>query len=125
MKRGAKPRKEGLSPRYAVAICHPRSAEALEDAADLIVFRNAGSVMGYQAVYDAFVDRVTRKGLRTFNTFTGKADMRGKQYLLDLTRAGYPVIPTVDACGDLDALPRSASMSSSRRTAPIRSVSRS
>ena len=41
----------------------------------------------------SFVDRVLHKRLKTYNTFTGKADMRGKQYLLDLTLEGYPVIP--------------------------------
>ena len=33
------------------------------------------------------------------NEFVGKADMKGKQYLLDLTLECYPVIPTID---DLD-----------------------
>src|SRR5262249_28887228 len=35
----------------------------------------------------------------------GRADMVGKQYLLDLSAAGYPVIPTVDRAEDLARLP--------------------
>lgn len=31
--------------------------------------------------------------------------MVGKQYLLDLTEAGYPVIPTVDTKADIGKLP--------------------
>ena len=53
----------------------------------------------------SFVDRVLQKRLKTYNTFTGKADMRGKQYLLDLTLEGYPVIPTVDSIDSLGLLP--------------------
>ncbi len=94
-----------LRERFDVALCHPACAESFEDSADLIVFRNTGSVLGYRDVYRAFVDRVARKGLNTFNTFTGKADMRGKQYLVDLTREGYPVIPSVDSARLLGELP--------------------
>lgn len=94
-----------LKNEFDLVRCHPNCAASFEDAADLIVFRNTGSVIGYQDVYRDFVKRVGEKGLRTFNTFTGKADMRGKQYLLDLTQEDYPVIPTVEAIGDLPRLP--------------------
>ena len=42
--------------------------------------------------------------LKTFNDFTGKADMQGKQYLLDLTARDYPVIPTIDRIENLELL---------------------
>ena len=86
-------------------LCHPVCAEAFEGMADLIVFRNTGSVIGYKDTYNSFVKRVKEKGLKTFNAFTGKADMQGKQYLLDLTQKNYPVIPTVDSWDSLDILP--------------------
>ena len=88
-----------------MATCHPACCEPFEDAADLVVFRNAGAVSGFQDAYDAFRDRVARKGLRTYNEFTGKADMAGKQYLLDMTAAGMRVIPTIDDMRDLGILP--------------------
>ncbi len=94
-----------LKEDFDVALCHPQCAERFEDSADLIVFRNTGSVIGYKDVYRAFADRVRQKGLKTFNSFTGKADMQGKQYLLDLSLADYPVIPTVDSADDLHLLP--------------------
>lgn len=90
---------------FDIVLCHPKCAESFEDSVDLIVFRNTGSVIGYKDIYDSFVNRVRQKGLKTFNTFSGKADMRGKQYLLDLTAENYPVIPTVDSKDDLHLLP--------------------
>ncbi len=94
-----------LKDSFDITLSHPKDAEQYEDDADCIVFRNTGSVIGYKEIYQSFVKRVHEKQLKTFNTFTGKADMRGKQYLLDLTRDGYPVIPTVDATDDLTRLP--------------------
>ena len=94
-----------LKEHFDVALCHPKCAGSFEDGADLIVFRNTGSVTKYKDIYNSFVNRVKQKGLKTFNTFTGKADMRGKQYLLDLTLQKYPVIPTVDSAVNLNSLP--------------------
>lgn len=94
-----------LKDNYDVALCHPKCSEGFEKDADLIVFRNTGGVSGFKETYDSFVQRVKVNRLNTFNTFTGKADMRGKQYLLELTRQNYPVIPTVDTIDDFSILP--------------------
>ena len=94
-----------LKDRYDIALCHPKCSEGFEKDADLIVFRNTGGVSGFRETYDSFVQRVKESGLNTFNTFNGKADMRGKQYLLELTRQNYPVIPTVDTMDDFSILP--------------------
>jgi len=94
-----------LRHRYNVATCHPACCEPFEDAADVVVFRNAGAVAGFQHEYNAFRERVAAKGLKTYNEFTGKADMAGKQYLLDMTDAGMRVIPTVDCKADFGKLP--------------------
>lgn len=94
-----------LKDHFDVALCHPFNSESFEKDVDLIVFRNTGGVSGFKEVYDAFVKRVKALHLKTFNEFTGKADMKGKQYLLDLTAAGYPVIPTVDKKEDIGQLP--------------------
>lgn len=95
-----------LKDQYDVALCHPKCSEGFEKDADLIVFRNTGGVSGFREIYDSFVQRVKENGLNTFNTFDGKADMRGKQYLLELTRQNYPVIPTVDTPDDFSILPK-------------------
>ncbi|MGK5637778.1 hypothetical protein ACSNOK_05580 [Streptomyces sp. URMC 126] len=94
-----------LRERFDIALCHPLDAVALMDAFDLVVVRNSGPVLNYQAEYDHFRAEAVRRGTRVYNRLTGKADMAGKRYLLDLTAAGYPVIPTVDRLADLDRLP--------------------
>lgn len=96
-----------LKNKYDVVLCHPKCAGSYEDLVDLVVFRNTGSVLGYKEIYSDFLKRVSEKKIKTFNSFDGKADMKGKQYLLDLTAEGYPVIPTVDTLEDINLLPKS------------------
>ncbi|RLU86855.1 hypothetical protein CTZ27_23995 [Streptomyces griseocarneus] len=97
-----------LREEFDVALCHPLDAAALMDGFDAVVVRNSGPVLNYQAEYDAFRALARKHGVRVYNQLTGKADMVGKQYLLDLTAAGHPVIPTVDRREDLDRLPEAA-----------------
>ncbi|MEW2286050.1 hypothetical protein [Streptomyces sp. NPDC047841] len=94
-----------LRAHFDLALCHPVDAAALMDGFDAVVVRNSGPVLGYREEYDAFRARALAAGTRVYNPLTGKADMAGKQYLLDLTAAGFPVIPTVDRAEDLDRLP--------------------
>ena len=94
-----------LKDYFDIALCHPLHSQSFEDASDLIVFRNTGPVSGFREEYEAFRNRIRNKNLKTFNEFTGKADMAGKQYLIDLTKESYPVIPTVDSLRQLSALP--------------------
>ncbi|MEU1050805.1 hypothetical protein ABZ400_37540 [Streptomyces sp. NPDC005897] len=94
-----------LREEFDLALCHPRDAAALLDAFDAVVVRNSGPVLEYRAAYDAFRERAAERGTRVYNQLTGRADMVGKQYLLDLTAAGFPVIPTVDRVEDLHRLP--------------------
>ncbi|MFG2455914.1 hypothetical protein ACGFWE_02385 [Streptomyces sp. NPDC048523] len=90
---------------FDLALCHPLDAAALADAFDAVVVRNSGPVLAYQEAYDAFREQALRHRTRVYNPLSGKADMAGKQYLLDLTAAGHPVIPTVGRAEDLDRLP--------------------
>ncbi|MGW1348301.1 hypothetical protein ACWCQE_03390 [Streptomyces sp. NPDC002409] len=93
---------------FDVALCHPRDAAALLDGFDVTVMRNSGPVLHYQEAYDAFRARARELGARVYNPLHGRGDMAGKQYLVDLSRAGRPVIPTVDRAADLGALPGAA-----------------
>ncbi|MEU3254163.1 hypothetical protein [Streptomyces sp. NPDC006997] len=95
-----------LREEFDLALCHPLDAVALLDAFDAVVVRNSGPVLGYQAAYEEFRARALSTGARVYNPLTGRADMAGKQYLLDLTAAGMPVIPTIDSTAHLDRLPR-------------------
>ncbi|MFJ9746911.1 ATP-grasp domain-containing protein [Streptomyces chartreusis] len=90
---------------FDLALCHPRDAAALMGAFDAVVVRNSGPVLTYQDAYDDFRRRASADGTRVYNPLSGRADMAGKQYLLDLTAAGYPVIPTVDRAENLHRLP--------------------
>ncbi|MEV5979072.1 hypothetical protein [Streptomyces sp. NPDC052114] len=92
---------------FDVALCHPLDAASLMEtgAFDTVVVRNSGPVLNYQAQWDDFRERAAACGARVHNQLSGRADMVGKQYLLDLTAAGYPVIPTVDDPRDADRLP--------------------
>ncbi|MFF9363761.1 ATP-grasp domain-containing protein [Streptomyces griseoluteus] len=94
-----------LRDHFDLALCHPMDAAALMDGFDAVVVRNSGPVLGYHAEYEAFRARALETGARVYNPLTGKADMAGKGYLLDLTEAGLPVIPTVDRAEDLHRLP--------------------
>ncbi|MGW2557960.1 hypothetical protein ACWCXB_01685 [Streptomyces sp. NPDC001514] len=94
-----------LREEFSLALCHPRDAEALMGAFDLVVVRNSGPVMNYQEAYDSFRARARAEGVRVYNPLTGKGDMAGKGYLSELFSAGYPVIPTADRASDLGRLP--------------------
>lgn len=94
-----------LGTDFSVALCHPLDAVALMDGFDAVVVRNSGPVLHYQAQYDAFRAEALRRGTPVYNPLTGRADMAGKQYLVDLTAAGYPVIPTADGHRGLAGLP--------------------
>ncbi|MGW4512169.1 hypothetical protein ACWEO4_09270 [Streptomyces sp. NPDC004393] len=93
---------------FDIALCHPLDAAALMDGFDAVVVRNSGPVLHYQEAYEAFRARAAAQGTRVYNPLTGRADMAGKGYLLDLTEAGLPVIPTVDRPEDLGRLPETA-----------------
>ncbi|MEW2167811.1 hypothetical protein AB0912_33175 [Streptomyces sp. NPDC007084] len=90
---------------FDIAVCHPLDAAALMGGFDAVVVRNSGPVLHHQAAYDAFRERAVADGVRVYNQLSGKGDMAGKGYLLELTAAGYPVIPTVDRAADLGLLP--------------------
>ncbi|MFI2644122.1 hypothetical protein [Streptomyces sp. NPDC018610] len=90
---------------FDLALAHPRDAAALMAAFDAVVVRNSGPVLGHQEAYDDFRARALAAGTLVYNPLDGRADMAGKQYLLDLSATGHPVIPTVDRPEDLHLLP--------------------
>ncbi|WP_411080378.1 hypothetical protein [Streptomyces sp. cmx-18-6] len=94
-----------LREEFDVALCHPRDAAALLDRFDSVLVRNSGPVLHYREAYDAFRARALELRVPVFNPLDGRGDMAGKQYLVELSRAGFPVIPTVDRAADLGLLP--------------------
>ncbi len=93
-----------LKDHFNLLIGHPQQALENLNAADLIVFRNTGPVIGYQEYFERFMEEVQTRNIPSFNSFDGKADMKGKQYLPELTNLGYPVIPTVESVDRLEEL---------------------
>ncbi|MFJ3724451.1 hypothetical protein ACIPYQ_18010 [Streptomyces sp. NPDC090045] len=92
---------------FDLALCHPADAETLLPLGfDAVIVRNSGPVLHYQEAYDSFRAAALAAGTPVYNPLTGRADMAGKQYLLDLTAAGYPVIPTIDDPARLAELPQ-------------------
>ncbi|MGQ0839689.1 hypothetical protein [Actinokineospora sp.] len=94
-----------LRDEFTVVLCHPLDALAVMDGFDVTVVRNSGPVVHYREGYELFRAHALAGGHKVFNELTGSADMVGKRYLVDLCRAGYPVIPTVDDPADLGRLP--------------------
>jgi hypothetical protein len=78
------------------------------DDFQVLVVRNTGPVIHYQQFYDDLRTRTRDVGAKVFTDLSGKADQRGKQYLLDLFAADFPVIPTVERSSDVEHLPRVA-----------------
>ncbi len=94
-----------LSKCFDLVLCHPQAAKAFLDDVDLVFFRNTGPVLYFFEVYGAFQTKAKAIGAKVFNELTGKADMVSKQYLIELARDGYPVIPSVDSREELGLLP--------------------
>lgn len=97
-----------LRQHFDVALCHPLDAGSLMDDFQVLIIRNTGPVIHYQQSFADFRARAGNAGTKLFTNLTGKADQLGKQYLLDLYAAGFPVIPTVDRIADVTRLPRVA-----------------
>ncbi|WP_029036410.1 hypothetical protein [Salinimicrobium xinjiangense] len=93
-----------LKEHFNILIAHPQQAILLLEKGDLVVFRNTGPVIEYQDYFNRLVETVKQKDINIFNSFDGKADIKGKQYLLDLAASDFPVIPTVEKITDIDVL---------------------
>jgi len=87
---------------FNVLICHPHQVLEFLDVADMIIIRNSGSIIYYKEYYEKFVEEARYRNVTVFNSLDGKGDMLGKQYLLELTQLGFPVIPTIEHTDDLD-----------------------
>lgn len=93
-----------LKEHFNVLIGHPQQALSFLNAADIIVYRNIGCVLHFENYYREFLKAVKEKNIITFNSFDGKGDQQGKQYLLDLQEEGYAVIPTAVNINEIDKL---------------------
>ena len=93
-----------LREQFSLVLCHPKDMKHFENTVDLIMFRNTGPVTYFQKEYWTFRERIALQNIKSYNSFNGKADMNGKNYLVDLTKLGFPVIPTIDNINELHEL---------------------
>lgn len=101
-----------LADHFRIELCDQPSAESLMAGFDGVVVRNSGPAIRHQAAYDSFRAAALTGDVAVFNELTGMADMVGKQYLVDLSRDGAAVIPTIDRVDDLERLDRGVGLGS-------------
>lgn len=94
-----------LRDEFKLVICNPKDMDSFNDEFDLTIFRNAGPVANFPDEYNKFRNKIKTNNLKTYNSFDGKGDMNGKDYLLELTNLNYPVIKTIDRIDNFDKLP--------------------
>ena len=90
---------------FNLVICNPKDVNSFTDDFDLTIFRNAGPVANFKDEYELFRNNVKLKNLKTYNSFDGKGDMNGKDYLIELTKKNFDVIKTIDTINDFSKLP--------------------
>lgn len=91
---------------HHVAIVDKNYDERLEEIFDLFIKRNCWkthATIKEMKEEDNFTKRVITKNLARIN-FDGKYDRNGKEYLVDLFKKGYSVIPSISNLKDLKLL---------------------
>lgn len=95
-----------LRESFKLVICNPKDMDSFNNEFDLTIFRNAGPVANFPNEYNQFRNKIKTYNLKTYNSFDGKGDMNGKDYLIELTDLDYPVIRTIDKIDNFDKLPK-------------------
>lgn len=97
---------------FDVFVSYLDAIENMEDDFDIIVIRNTrpsdwSKLDHYNRLKQSFLIRAKKKWLNIYNDFDAIADRHGKNYLLELYKNDYPVIPSVDNVADIHTLPAS------------------
>lgn len=101
---------EILKNNFSLQIVHPSDLPSLcsnVKSNDLVLIRNSGPVIDYYAEYLFFRTFSHKNRLKVYNSTDGKADMVGKDYLVNLYCWQYPVIATIDNAKNILDLPDS------------------
>lgn len=101
-----------LNKEFNVRISYLENIESIENNFDLIIIRNTWpsdkqKFFAYIKLKQDFLNRVKKKKLKVYNDLNASADRLGKNYLIELYKKKYPVIPSVDNINDLNKLPKS------------------
>jgi hypothetical protein len=90
---------------FNLVICNPKDMNNFNEDFDLTIFRNAGPAANFKEEYELFNKKIVSNNLKTYNSFNGKGDMRGKDYLIELTNKNFDVIRTIDNLSSFNKLP--------------------
>lgn len=93
-----------LGEHVDVTTCSPVEAAARCDGFGVVLVRNSGPVLGHLDAWEAFRRRAAEVGVPVVNPLHGKGDQAGKGYLVEMTVAGMPVIPTIDSIDEVGRL---------------------
>ncbi len=100
-----------LQKRYNVMILDFKSLHKIEDVVDIVLLKCAWpniklpkELRAYGKLSSVVKKRLKEKDITTFNDLSGRADILGKDYLLELFEKGYPVIPSVCSLEKIDIL---------------------
>lgn len=89
---------------FGLVLCHPADCERTEDEVDEIIIRNVWNENSYPPPHPDYLERFMRKKLVIHDDLY-RSSSTDKTYLVDLSKRGYPVIPTVDSVEDINRLP--------------------
>ncbi len=87
---------------------HPLECEKHLTSVEGVIIRNIWPTYEYLAEWKRIKKLIQDSELPTYNPLTGKGDNGGKDYLIDLYKNNFPVIPSVDKIEDINLLPDSA-----------------
>lgn len=99
---------EQLRKTFNVCISHPLDSEKIEDNFNLALIRNIWPSYEYEQQKTSIIRRLTNKGLMPKSSveqgYFEQEHYLEKEYLLDLYKQKYPVIPSIDTTADIEKL---------------------
>lgn len=100
-----------LQKEYDVTISSLGSINSLWKKFHLIIVRDTWphdekKFKKYNELTESFRIRAKKKKLKVYNSLDGLGGMCGKNYLLELSRKKYPVIPSIDSIKNINLLPK-------------------
>lgn len=98
---------EKLKKYFDLIICHPLECGRRLNSVSGIFIRNIWPVHEYLDDWKKILDKLTKIKIPVYNPMSGKGDILGKDYLVDLYKKKFPVIPSIDNIDNLRFLPDS------------------
>jgi hypothetical protein len=96
-----------LSSDFDLIAAHPSECEKYISSVEGVIIRNIWPTHEYAGAWKSVRELLSKSRLPTYNSLSGKGDNNGKDYLLELYKNKYPVIPSRDDICDVDLLPES------------------